>query len=1606
MLKEDYELSREDIQLLSSRDALAAFFAKLGYDTNDRLIQTVAAMGFTGDNLKSAITHIERLASQDARMFEVYLFELKSVTVANTQSIVRAFRNRPGDYLLVLTDDYQRLDFVLVERYSAEFPKQQETFGLPSASKQVGVRPRVLTVNRRNPEEVALRVLRRFTYTEGDTFAQYDKLLSAYDVADWSEPFFNNRALFSDYYLTTRLPESPEWKSAAEAGAMTRAFRELRGLYVDVRETFSNQPEDVVRARLLEPVLTTLGFVARSVKASNSGTLEPDYRLYLGSATKHATDKPLALCLAYTWGRNLDGKDEQRDSQTPDENPGAVVVTLLDSGEADWAIVTNGKTWRLYSAKAHSRATNYYEIDLEETLAQSPAHLEYAFRYFWLFFRAAVFIPAGRIVDGEKRQVCFLDSLVNESERYARELGERLKDRVFFEIFPHFARGFIIYAKRAGQLPANLDNLETDERNRLLEPFFGGTLTFLYRLLFLLYAESRDLLPVREVRGYHERSLEKLKRQVAEKGGTIQDQAPGKLKAAYSDLSTTFYDRLQELFNAVDKGDAALNVPVYNGGLFMTQPDPADTSPEADVARFLSTCKMPDRELALGLDLMARDLDEKRHDLAFIDYKSLGVRQLGSIYEGLLEFKLRIAPEALAVVKGKKTEETLSYAEAQQKKLTILKEGRGKDAQEKILPRGTVYLENDRRERKATGSYYTPDYIVKYIVEHTVGPVLAQKIEALRPIFREAEKTLKGERDKVKALGRKDISAENETYKKYRETLNEAFFDLKVLDPAMGSGHFLVEAVDYITDQLAKILTAFKWNPIIYELAQTRHEIQEEMERQGVTIDMSKLTDLNLLKRRVLKSCIYGVDLNPMAVELAKVSLWLDCFTLGAPLSFLDHHMKCGNSLIGGHIQEVQDSLSQGLWGNQFTYLLDATQLMRKVGELSDVTAQEVAESRKAYMGAYDALAPFKRLLDVWISEYFGNKGARHTTRVYAGAIVADNYSKANPDDKKAIETALALAKDKRFFHWELEFPEVFFDETKRRENGGFDAVVGNPPYVRVQRLSHQDTDYLFQNYLTCSRKIDISLAFLELGSQIIAKHGYAGFISSSQWLSTDYGISAREIMGQGRIARIIDFGSLHVFEEASTYPAIFILTGTLNREIEYLKVTRANDLSLSFLNSNTYKKYPYMKLGKASWSFGEFDLRERLSSPLFELASNFGHFYIGALTGLDEVFVVTAMQSEQLRLEKGLLLPYAYRGEEVEQYDIIRPAAWAIYPYKDGSKGEFNLLTEDELRDKYPRTYSHLLKYRNILEQRQDSRRYYAIGDEWFRYLRPGRFNYIYPEKLVIRGVATRAEVGILETHTLFNGANCPGFIIEENHLYSSRYLLAIFNSYIVTRYLIQICPPKLQGYSRFNANNLNNIPIRRINFTLLPEFRTTYLGKAKNLYQHCLYENDQACVLGFVDHHLSKEPEESDVVHDLLAFLAEEMVRLNKEKRAAQKEFLDWLVTTLRILPDKEGRNGIDVLTGKGKLANYPGDYQKGESPLAFGELLNILQKNKGRLGVSLSDAGLVERIRKEYEGSLERVLPLKERLAKTDALIDAVVYRLYGLSEEEIRVVEGKV
>ena len=292
---------------------------------------------------------------------------------------------------------------------------------------------------------------------------------------------------------------------------------------------------------------------------------------------------------------------------------------------------------------------------------------------------------------------------------------------------------------------------------------------------------------------------------------------------------------------------------------------------------------------------------------------------------------------------------------------------------------------------------------------------------------------------------------------------------------------------------------------------------------------------------------------------------------------------------------------------------------------------------------------------------------------------------------------------------------------------------------------------------------------------------------------------------------------------------------------------------------------------------------------------------------------------------------------------------------------------------------------------------------NRWYEYIDPRSSSQFDPVKIITPEISNKCSF-VVDT----DGYYClnKAYVINiDPQKVNPYYMTAILNS-SVTFYQISSTATKLaNGFYEFITQHLKPIPVPNINFTLSPDQRAYYLEKAKNLYATCLEKHDRQCVLGFVDHHLAHEPEESDVVHDLLAFLAEEMIRLNKQKRAAQREFLDWLVETLRIMPDKDGRRGIDVLTGKAKLADYPGDYQKGEPPLAAGDLLEILRKNKSRLGVSLSDAALLDRVARVYEESLARVLPLKERLARTDALIDAVVYRLYGLTEEEIKVVEGR-
>jgi type I restriction-modification system DNA methylase subunit len=1221
----DLELTSQDIQALHGPDSLAAFLTNLGYDTRARIAQTAANLGIP-DPVQRRIKRIELLADHD-RFLQVYLFELKSVTVADIKAISRVFRDKAGNFLFVLTADYEYIEFVLLDRVGESKSPTAISTAPPSLVQ------RRFSVDRRKPTPVHLRVLRRFTWTESDPFGQFDKLRFAYDLAHWSEVYFNNRGLFSDYYLRERLPardgkvvEFAEWREDPKP-----AYQRLRAIYGEAAVRFPGKKASELVGLLYEPLLRELGFTP-SVQTSGDRGLH----LRLNDPDSGAL---LAICLPYPWGRELDRKDEMHDTETPEVTPTFAVVDLLANENAPWIVLTNGKLWRLYSQRAHSRATNYYEIDLDEILGRQgfQQDIQDAFRYFWLLFRAQAFRPVERDWQGKRQALSMIDRLLLGSEEYAKELGENLKNRVFTEVFPILAEGFIANMRQRG---------DSDLDDHKLATVFQGTLTLLYRLLFLLYAESRDLLPV-HTREYRGASLQRTKDEIKEAAGAISEanssgadstqERTSRINKAFSVSEFGLWQRLKKLFDVIDQGSEELNVPRYNGGLFQSKRNNDDHSPEAEAARFLERERIADRHLALALDLLARDEDRKTKALAFIDYKSLGVRQLGSIYEGLLEFRLRIAGAKLAIVKEKGREVYTLFQELSDR------EKKKAEAQKSFVSRGHAYLENDKRERKATGSYYTPDHIVKYIVEHAVGPVLQQKFDALRPKLREAQRE------------RREFFKQQEEFTKHsmkpkppeqadligRELVDE-IFNIKVLDPAMGSGHFLVEAVDFITDKTLEFLHGFPWNPVLVYLEGMRKTIQDQMEEQNIDMDAKRLTDVNLLKRHVLKRCIYGVDLNAMAVELAKVSLWLDCFTLGAPLSFLDHHLRWGNSLIGSTIAEV-DAIREAkgqltLTGtSDWQGLTQAVQAMVDVGGMPDITADQVAESKKHFQSALDDVEVFTRVLDLHTARWFVELGKANGKGKKSKIDIFDEMLRSGElfewahgripspismvrSGREAVDQATVVADQHKFLHWELEFPEVFYgprpgtqNAVERMDNAGFDAVIGNPPYdvLASEELGRDISDdlefYRRQSaYEPASGgKMNFYKLFICQGRRLARPGGGLSFIVPMALLGDEQSAGVRKQLLDSTTLETIeafpqkDDPSRRVFPEAKLSTAVFKCRISAQRS-KFAVTTHPGALLSEVSGSLSIAPYEVLAFDPLNWAIPsctqeDFDLAVRI---------------------------------------------------------------------------------------------------------------------------------------------------------------------------------------------------------------------------------------------------------------------------------------------------------------------------------------------------------------------------------------------------------------------------
>ena len=1377
------------------------------------------------------------------------------------------------------------------------------------------------------------------------------------------EAYFN-RGLFANHFLEHRLRDLPEWR---EADGLEEAFKALQKRYHQHAARFSKKTNEAQTEHdFVQPVLDILwrdkepgDCYQVQVRIPNiDANRQPDYAFFREAADHEAAAPKVGTmdfwqdvpCLgdAKKWSASLD-----RDPLAH-ENPTAQVCNYLYRSRVRWGILTNGRIWRLYEREKSSAGGIYYEANLEEILKQASPD---PFKYFYLFFRRCAFLP-------DATGATFLDKVFRGSVEYATEVGDRLKDSVY-DALRLLMHGFVEHAANA------LDRKDP----ATLALVHENSLIVLYRLLFLLYAEDRDLLP-RKTEPYASYSLYRLQREINQH---LRE------RKTFLAAGRRFWGELTNLCELIDGGFEEGGIPAYNGGLFsaLRYPHLAHTA-QPEKKRW----EIGDRFLAEAIDRLA--YERKRWNEPGendVDYATLEVQHLGSIYEGLLELQPHVAEEPLVRGLG-----------GRQARLQAVRETPNRRPVRGQTPRtvntGEVYLISDRGERKATGSYYTPKFIVDYIVQNTVGPLAeaaAHAVARLRPKADERIAHLERKRQQFVKKGKqgnlgpvtRDLECIERQIDDEKQHLLEPYLSLRVLDPAMGSGHFLVGVADFLSMAMAT-------DPSLLPAAAAADDPQA------------------FYKRRVVERCLYGVDLNPLAVELAKLSLWLHTVSKDKALSFLDHHLRCGNSLIGARIQEnlVNEPPcldSTGRWLNRdishptfaFTRIFKLAHIQsfldtfRKIAELTggDVATQHNKDGWYRLMDAHRD--KFRTVANCWLAPFFG---VRVSAEQYEHGVTTlhDPTAWETLHEEMWLQRAQATARKKSFFHWELEFPEAFFDATGLLPDGeaGFDAVLGNPPYVRVQELLHEDTDYFKTVFTVAHRRIDISILFYERAIALLRNGAVrVGLITTTQFFATEYGKELREMLSRLRIVRIDDLRDLPVFPEAITYSGVFIIQKAPPAPFPYRQFDGLDvrDLPTALVGSGgtTIVTQPG-SLSNSTWEFAgtqEANVKARLETgPVIKLQEIADTAY-GVLTGCDAVFVGDA--ESFAGLEKDLLVKIIL-PRDTDRWLLRSPDATLLYPYLDTENGTV-LMPYGTMSKQFPKAAKYLSLHQSKLETRRDSRELFASRGDWHGLVRYSSWEVIKSKKIVTQGIVRHNEFCLDDLGCAFIGKGVSAIIPTTADIY---YLLGVLNSSVAAFYLRRICPIKQGGYLTYAISYLNQVPVRKISMVSPTGLRNVELEKAKQMYRRYLSDGDVGAVLERAELHLRQTPEQADIVHDLVAFLAEELVVASKRMLAESTGFLTWLVRKLGV--------AVDDLTNKTKVR----EYDRHE----FGVLLGVLCQNRRRLSIDPESRAVQESLEREYSKSMEKLAPLKAKIAATDRLIDLIVYRLYGLTKKEIAIVEG--
>ncbi len=786
--------------------------------------------------------------------------------------------------------------------------------------------------------------------------------------------------------------------------------------------------------------------------AANLNTFLPDHGVAL-SPTLAIVDEQCAnkpLMLIHTYAQDID-LDATLKIDGWAATPADRMVQLCRSRECRLGLVTNGERWMLVDAPVGavtSFASWYARLWNQEPITlQAFVHLLGIRRFF---------------VDESEQ----LPSLFDSSLKYQDEVTDALGEQV----------------RRAVEvLIQSLDKADQDRNRELLynvkeSELYEAALTVMMRLVFLLSAEERGLLLLGDERYEANYALSTLRMQLR--------KVPEEILERRWDA----WSRLLAIFRAVFYGveHESLRLPALGSSLFDPDHFPflegraKDSSWRTDTAKPLP---IDNRTVLLLLEAI------QQFQGRTLSYRALDVEQIGYVYEGLLERTVRRTDEVtLELAATKKSqypwvtlaELDVANADGAEQLVKLLQERSGSSAsrvrkdlgravddtladrllttcqgdiqlRDRIKPYAHLlrtdpweyplvypvgaFIVTSGSNRRETGTHYTPKSLTEAIVAETLAPVAY--------------------------VG----PAEGMPREEWQLKSPAELLDLKICDPAMGSGAFLVQACRWLADRLVE---AWSQAEATGKIVSIDGNVLEELRTKEL---LPRDTDARIIiaRRLIAERCLYGVDLNPLAVELAKLSIWLITLTKGRPFGFLDHNLRCGDSLLGIHSLNQLTQLSmvpttqvqQYLFGQNIKQAIhEAIELRQQLREMPIRDIRDVETMAHLNSDAHRKLEVSECIANAFIGEVFASRGntpslynSIATLTIQIGQVIeGDSNVLATMRRKSITDVSTDLAANKparRPFHWPLEFPEVF-----ARDRSGFDGIIGNPPFLGGQRIT------------------------------------------------------------------------------------------------------------------------------------------------------------------------------------------------------------------------------------------------------------------------------------------------------------------------------------------------------------------------------------------------------------------------------------------------------------------------------------------------------------------------------------------------------------------------